>query len=128
MSALVLAGGDADLPGKRAFVEGGRRLSLEAFLHALAAGDAGAAGTRLAAAFRPTALAAVFERVSSAATIEDELLRARIGLLHDAERQDPAGLASVLEFALRVRAEVIDVRRVIWGVALGAPRAALVAG
>jgi vacuolar-type H+-ATPase subunit C/Vma6 len=70
----------------------------------------------------------VFERVSSAATIEDELLRARIGLLHDAERQDPAGLASVLEFALRVRAEVIDVRRVIWGVALGAPRAALVAG
>jgi vacuolar-type H+-ATPase subunit C/Vma6 len=127
-TVLVLAGGEADSPGKRAFVEGGRRLSLEAFLHALAAADAAAAGTRLAAAFRPTALAAVFERVSSAATIEDELLRARIGLLHDAERQDPAGLASVLEFALRVRAEVIDVRRVIWGVALGAPRAALVAG
>jgi vacuolar-type H+-ATPase subunit C/Vma6 len=128
ITALVLAGADADSPGKRAFVEGGRRVSLAAFLAALAAGDAGAAGTRLAAAFRPTPLARAFERAASAATIEDELLRARIALLHDAERQDPAGLASVLEFALRVRAEVSDVRRVIWGVVLGAPRDALVAG
>jgi hypothetical protein len=41
---LMLAGGEADLPGKRAFVEGGRRLTRAAFLEAIAAGDTAAAG------------------------------------------------------------------------------------
>lgn len=127
-TALVLAGGDADAPGKRAFIDGGRRLSLAVFLDTLAAGDAAAAGARLARVFRPGPVARVFQSAANAATIEEELLRARIATLRYRQRRDPAGLASVLEFALRVRAEVFDVRRVIWGVVLGAPRDALVAG
>ena len=124
--ALILASGEADSPGKRAFVGGGRRLSLGTFLEAIAAGDAGAAGRRLATAFRPTPLATAFERAADPASIEEQLLRCRIAMIRAAERRDPAGPASVLGFALRVRAEVFAVRRVIWGVVLGAPRATLV--
>jgi vacuolar-type H+-ATPase subunit C/Vma6 len=123
--ALMLAGGEADLPGKRAFVEGGRRLTRDAFLEAIAAGDSAAAGRCLAKAFRPTPLAAVFERGAEAPDVEEQLLRSRIAMLREAERRDPAGPASVLGFGLRVRAEVFDVRRVIWGVMLGAPRGSL---
>ena len=124
--ALILASGEADSPGKRAFVGGGRRLSLGTFLEAIAAGDAGAAGRRLATVFRPTLLATAFERAADPASIEEQLLRCRIAMIRAAERRDPAGPASVLGFALRVRAEVFAVRRVIWGVVLGAPRATLV--
>lgn len=120
--ALMLAGGEADLPGKTAFVEGGRRLRLATFLDAIAAGDIAAAGRCLAKAFRPTPLAAAFERAGDASSIEEQLLRGRIAMIREAERRDPAGPASVLGFALRVRVEVFDVRRVIWGVELGAPR------
>ena len=120
--ALMLAGGEADLPGKTAFVEGGRRLRLATFLDAIAAGDIAAAGRCLAKAFRPTPLAAAFERAGDASSIEEQLLRGRIAMIREAERRDPAGPASVLGFALRVRVEMFDVRRVIWGVELGAPR------
>ena len=121
-AALILAAGEADSPGNTAFVEGGRRLSLGTFLEAIAAGDAGAAGRRLAAVFRPTPLAAAFERAADASGIEKQLQRARIVMIRAAERRDPAGPASVLGFALRVRAEVLDVRHAIWGIVLGAPR------
>ena len=43
-------------------------------------------------------------------------------------RLDPLGLGPVLYFVLRVRAEVRDLTRIAWGIALGAPRAALAAG
>ena len=49
------------------------------------------------------------------------MLLYRIAAMHAAERRDPAGPASVLEFGLRLRAEAVDLRRLIWGVALGAP-------
>lgn len=120
--ALMLAGGEADLPGKTAFVEGGRRLPLATFLDAIAAGDSAAAGRCLAKAFRPTPLAAAFERAGNASSIEEQLLRGRIAMIRETERRDPAGPASVLGFALRVRMEVFDVRLVIWGIELGAPR------
>jgi vacuolar-type H+-ATPase subunit C/Vma6 len=124
-AALILTAGEADSPGKTAFVEGGRRLSLGMFLEAIAAGDAGAAGRRLAAVFRPTPLAAAFERAADASGIEEQLLRARIVMIRDVERRDSAGPASVLGFALRVRAEVFEVRHAIWSIVLGAPRGSL---
>jgi vacuolar-type H+-ATPase subunit C/Vma6 len=37
----------------------------------------------------------------------------------------PLGPAPLLAYALRLRAEMIDLRRIIWGVALAVPRAAL---
>jgi len=129
-AALVLAAGPAraDAPAKQAFVGGGRLLSLTAFLETLSAGEAGA-GRRLAAAFRPAGLARAFERwAGDPGAFEHRLLRDRIAALRAAERLDPAGPAAVLGFGLRLRAEVLDLRRLIWGIALQAPRAAVEAG
>ena len=133
MAALVLAAGagdvsasDASVERAKTFVDGGHRLSLVAFLEAIAAGEPRATGRRLATVFRGTPLAGPFTHTEDLGDIEERLLRARIAMLHNAERRDPAGPASVLGFALRVRAEVCDVRRAIWGVVLGAPQSALV--
>lgn len=119
-AALVLASAEKDGGAKAAFVGGGRALSLAAFLDAVAEG-AGAA-RRLAVAFRGSELARTFERWGpDPARIEEQLLRCRVSQLRDLARRDPAGAASVLEFALRLRAEVLELQRVIWGMALGAP-------
>lgn len=121
-AALVLAGADRDSAAKTAFVAGGRALPLAAFLDAVAEG-AGVA-RHLAGAFRGSELARALARWGAdPARIEEELLRCRVAHLHALSRRDPAGPASVLEFALRLRAEVIELRRVIWGMALGAPAA-----
>ncbi|HEY7194525.1 MAG TPA: V-type ATPase subunit [Gemmatimonadales bacterium] len=132
LAALVLAGTETGAPrgagAKQSFVTGGRRLSLPAFLETIAAGDPALARRVLARAFRDALpLARVFEHTADPSSIEEQLLRARIALLQQAELRDPAGVAAVLRFALRVRAEVIAVRRVIWGVVLGAPQDSLVA-
>jgi len=122
-SALVLAGVEPDAPPQRAFVDGGRRLSLAAFHNAVAAPDAGAAARRLSETFGSDPLAAVFTQAArDPAAIEEALLRRRIAAQGAAARRDPAGPASVLSYVLRLRAEVLDLRRVIWGVMLGAPR------
>jgi vacuolar-type H+-ATPase subunit C/Vma6 len=128
-AALVLAAGPrTDAPAKQAFVEGGRLLSLAAFLEAVSAGEAGA-GRQLAVIFRPAGLGAAFERwAGDPAAIEHRLLRYRIARLRGAERRDPAGPAAVLGFAVRVRAEVLDLRRLIWGIVLRAPQSELSAG
>lgn len=121
-AALVLASRDADIPAKRAFIEGGHYLTLDVFLESVATADAGAAGRRLAVALRPAGLGLAFERwAGDAAEIERRLLLHRIAALRAAERRDPAGPASVLGFVLRLRAEALELRRLIWGVALGAP-------
>lgn len=122
-AALVLAGVERDTAAKRAFVGGGRTISLTTFLETIAEGPA--AARRLAAAFHDSGLAAAFERWGAdPARIEEQLLMRRIAHLRALARRDPAGPASVLEFALRLRAEVIELQRVIWGMALGAPAAA----
>lgn len=121
-TALVLGGAEPEAPPERAFVDGGRYLSLAAFRDAVAAPDGGEAARRLAEAFRPAPVAAVFARAASdPAAIEEALLRQRIAAQGAAARWDPAGLASVLSYVLRLRAEVLDLQRAIWGVMLGAP-------
>ena len=86
---------------------------------------------RLAAAFGSDPVAHAFTRAAddpaAPAAIEEALLRQRIAVLAATVRQNPAGPASVLHYVLRLRAEVLDLRRVIWGVMLRAPRAAIAA-
>jgi vacuolar-type H+-ATPase subunit C/Vma6 len=121
-AALVLAGREGEPPAKAAFIEGGRYVSLDVFLESVAAGTAAAAGRRLATALRPAGLGLAFERwADDPAAIEHRLLLHRIVALRAAERRDPAGPASVLGFVLRLRAEALELRRLIWGVVLGAP-------
>lgn len=122
-TALILAGGERDVVPRQAFLGGGRRLPVAAFLDAVAAGEPGEAGRRLAAAFGPGPLAAALERhTGDAAGLDEAILRARIGALARRARLAPVGPAAVLLYALRLRAQVVDLRRAIWGVALGAPR------
>lgn len=128
-AALVLAGAEREAPRQRAFVAGGRLLSLEDFLDAAAARDLRDAGRRLAAAFRNSAFAAVFAQSGALpVAVEEALLRQRSTAQRSAARRNPAGAAAVLEYVLRLRAEVLDLRRIIWGIALAAPAGEIAGG
>jgi vacuolar-type H+-ATPase subunit C/Vma6 len=126
-SALVLAAEGKDVTPKDAFLPGGERVSIGAFEVAAAAGDLATATRRLAASFAGTALARAFDgRAADPAQLEVTVLRIRVRELVHAMRVTPLGPAPVLAYALRLRAEMDDLRRIIWGVALAAPRAMLV--
>jgi vacuolar-type H+-ATPase subunit C/Vma6 len=126
-SALVLAAEGKDVTPKDAFLPGGERLSIAAFEIAAAAGDVAEATRRLAASFAGTALARAFDgRAGDTAQLEATVLRIRVRELMHAMRVTPLGPAPVLAYVLRLRAEMEDLRRIIWGVALAAPRAGLV--
>jgi vacuolar-type H+-ATPase subunit C/Vma6 len=58
---------------------------------------------------------------------EERVLRALIREQHDIARLDPLGPAPIIEFCLRVRAELMVLRRVVWGVMLAAPAERLLA-
>jgi vacuolar-type H+-ATPase subunit C/Vma6 len=80
----------------------------------------------LAAAFANTPLAPPFAQASEdVALLEDAVLRARIRELARSSRTEPLGPAPLLAYALRVRAETLDVQRIIWGRTLGMSSAAL---
>lgn len=122
VTALVLASAAKDMTPKDAFLPGGDRVSIVTFEEAAAAGGAGAAGMRLARAFAPSAVAVALRDFSAdPVTLEDELLRLRIRALTLRARQSPLGPAPTLWFALRLRAQVIDLQRIVWSAALGAP-------
>jgi vacuolar-type H+-ATPase subunit C/Vma6 len=126
LTALVLAVAGRDVVFKDHFLPGGERVTIGTFEEAAAAGEPGAAGIRLARAFAPSPLAEPLRHVTrDLAGIEEELLRVRIRELARRTRRAPLGPAPVLWFALRLRAQVVDLQRVIWGVALCTPRASL---
>jgi hypothetical protein len=51
--------------------------------------------------------------------IDDALLAARLTVLHRRARLDPLEPVTVLQFALRLRAQVTVIRQAIWRLALG---------
>ena len=128
-SALVLAGANRELLPTDAFLPGGRRVTPAAFELAVDAVDAAAAARRLTLAFAGSPLAAVFRAVETGdadlAGVEEAALRIQVRRMAAEQRRAPLGPAPVLAYALRLRLQVIDLRRVIWGVALGAPVGAL---
>lgn len=126
-SALLLAGAGADVDPASCFLPGGRLLSVEPFLAAATAGDRREAARRLAHAFRRTPYAEVFRRRHpETGSLEAGLLAARLRKQAEAARRRPLGPAPLLAYLLRLRAEVMDLRRLLWGVALGAPRERLI--
>ncbi len=128
LTALVLAVAGRDVVPKDAFLPGGDRVSITVFEEAAALGEPGAAGMRLARALAPAAVAEPFRHVApDLAGLEDQLLRVRIRELTRQTRRSPLGPAPVLWFALRLRAQVVDLQRIIWGAALSVPRGALAA-
>jgi len=119
-AALVLASEGKDVTPKDVMLPGGDRVSITVFEQAASAPDPAAAGRLLATAFAGTSLAPPFAELSrDAGRLEDAVLRARIRRLARASRSAPLGPAPLLAYALRVRAEIVDVQRIVWGRALG---------
>jgi vacuolar-type H+-ATPase subunit C/Vma6 len=120
--ALLLAGAGEDVDAARCFLEGGFVLDRTAFLAAAAEPGRAEAVDRLRGAFVGTPIAEVLARSGAdPARLEAALLAAQIAVLRRRARVAPLGPAPVLGYVLRLRAEVIDLQRIIWGASLGAP-------
>jgi vacuolar-type H+-ATPase subunit C/Vma6 len=125
VTALLLATQGQDVAPGDVFLPGGARIGAATFAAAAAARHTAAAGRLLAAAFAGSPLAAPFAQCGDDPTgLEPAVLRARIHALAREARVDPLGPAPLLAYGLRLRAESMDLQRVVWGTALGAPRAA----
>lgn len=128
LAAIVLVLEGKDVMPKDVFLPGGDRVSIAVFEEAITRREPGEAGARLAMAFEGTPYAAVFRRgARDPAELEDDLLRARLRAMARAVRRAPLGPLPVVWFALRLRAQVVDLQRIVWTVALGAPRGATTA-
>lgn len=109
------------------FIDGGLVLSRER-CHALSsATDAAEARTLLEKVVAGTPLAPLAVDPDRSESAEDALLGSTIRGLRRRVRVDPLGVAAVLEYGLRLRAEVRDLARITWGIVLDAPRARLAA-
>ncbi len=122
VTALILAGLDGDTDADDVFVPGGSRLGADAFRRAAGARDATIAANLLAPAFATTPWAAVIRRGGgNVAATERELRRRQLAALAAIVRRQPLGPVPVIWFALRLRAQVGDLHRIIWALALGVP-------
>lgn len=68
---------------------------------------------------------AITEHAADPVRLATELLRLRIERLRHEVRRAPLEPTVTLLIALRLRAQMLDLQRIIWAVALGAPRAPL---
>jgi vacuolar-type H+-ATPase subunit C/Vma6 len=92
--------------------------------------DPAAALASAAADVADTELGALLSRTDApgAEALDRAVLATQLAQQRAHARRDPLGLGPVLEFVIRLRAEVRDLTRIAWGIALGAPRAMLAAG
>ncbi len=106
------------------FVEGGHWLTRTVFERLMSLATRQDVERELAWELRNSALAPAFrEGVEDLADLEGAALRAQIEWQNRARRIDPSGAAPVIGFAIELRAQVLNLRRIIWGVALRAPSA-----
>jgi len=106
------------------FIEGGRFIGRDVYDQLFASETLEDAQRNLARTMRETDLASAFgAELQSLASLEASVLRAQIEQQGREALVTPESAAPLIAFALRLRAEVLDLRRVIWGVALRAPAA-----
>ena len=106
------------------FVEGGRWITRDVFHKLMLLETRPQVEKRLAWELRRSALAGAFrEDIENLAQLENRMLRAQIDWQKRAVRVDPSGAAPIIGFAIELRAEVVNLRGIIWGVALQAPAA-----
>ena len=124
-SALLLSlqGTDVDIGG--VFLPGGDLLQEREFRQAAGAGGPDAALDVLGRGLAPSTFAGVLRTHQDISTLEEALLAEHIAQMGRVARREPNGLAPILTYVLRLRKQVIDLRRIIWGVALDVPRPAL---
>ena len=106
------------------FVEGGRWVTRAVFEKLMSLETRQEVEKRLALELRKSALAGAFrEHIDDLSELDSAALRAQIRWQNRSVRIDPSGAAPVIGFAIELRAEVLNLRRIIWGVALRAPAA-----
>ena len=106
------------------FVEGGRWLTRDVFQKLMTLETRPQLEKRLAWELRSSALARAFrDEIEDLAQLEGAMLRAQIAWQNRAVRVDPSGAAPIIGFAIELRAEVVNLRGIIWGVALRVPAA-----
>ena len=106
------------------FVEGGRWITRDVFHKLMALETRPQVEKRLGWELRKSALGNAFQgEIEDLAQLEGTMLRAQIDWQNRAVRVDPSGAAPIIGFAIELRAEVVNLRRIIWGVALEAPAA-----
>ncbi len=121
LTALALARESTDLRPRDVFIAGGDRLTIGAFEEAVATGEVGAAGRRLATALGDAPCVECLWRDGSVLVgLEEELLDCRLRELTRAARIDPLRAFTVLCFALTLRQQVAALQRAVWSVSLGA--------
>ena len=126
-TAMLLAQGQADLAPASLFIPDGRRLMASQFAAAVATGHPATAGHRIAVALAGTPYAPLFEKwTGDLEALRRSLLVIRVRLLGHQVRIAPLGPITTLWLGLRLRAQVLDLQRIVWGIALDAPRATLV--
>jgi vacuolar-type H+-ATPase subunit C/Vma6 len=120
-AALTLAGTDPEIPAEEAFLQGGRFLAREVFARAAAASGPREAWRALGPAFRESSLADEFSAPEPPRALDAALLASRIRTWHRRARSAPVGAASIIEYLLRMRAQVLQLQAVAWAAALGLP-------
>jgi vacuolar-type H+-ATPase subunit C/Vma6 len=128
VAAIALATEGTDVVPRELFLPGGARVDIVAFEEAITTHEPLACGRRLARALAGTPCGAILAHGGRATgSLEDELLRCRIAAMRRQVGVSPLGPLAVVYFALRLRAQVLDLERIVWTVALGAPGGELAA-
>ena len=106
------------------FIDGGGLLDRDSFRTLMSLDTQPQVRARLAWELRGSGLGHAFRsETEELAELETALLRAGIAEQRKAMRTNPNGPAPILDFALELRAEVLNLTGIIWGVALQAPSA-----
>jgi vacuolar-type H+-ATPase subunit C/Vma6 len=123
LAAFVMsaAPGGATLTVEPEVVPGGKRITQQLFLDAVGAAEPRAAARLLAARLAPLLTADMLES-------EAAILNARRATLRQQVRRNAIGAATVLLYVLDLRAEALALQRIIWGLALAAPRSEIARG
>ena len=111
----LFVAGPRDIDASKCFVEGGRWLTRRDFVLACAE-DGVAAAAHLTRALAGSPLASLDPSRLEHAALVSALARQRV-----VARLDPLGSAPLLGFLLRLEAQSLDLLRIAWGAALGAP-------
>jgi vacuolar-type H+-ATPase subunit C/Vma6 len=108
------------------FIEGGKFVDRETFRELLSLETFDDVREGLLRGLRESPLASAFAgEPGEVAPLETAVLRAQIAEQSRAARIAPEGPAPLISFALSLRAEVLNLRRIIWGISLEAPAAML---
>jgi vacuolar-type H+-ATPase subunit C/Vma6 len=121
--ALVLASGEQERPPEAAFLPGGRRIHEDRFRMAAQSGNSLHAAALLAEDLDPETASLVRRHADSPAELDNALLMQRLLDLKARSLRDPLGPSPLLWYFLRVRAQALRLRLLLWSTAIGVPPA-----